>query len=57
VGFQITGGFMAYFINALLVFTFLILFLLLFSTVAFGSALLVFGRADKKREKPSLDKD
>ena len=56
VEFQVTGGFMAYFINALLVFTFLILFLLLFSTIAFGSALLIFGRTDKKRVKSSLDK-
>jgi hypothetical protein len=47
---------MAYFINALLVFAFFILFLLIFSMVAFGSALLIFGKTDK-RGKPSSEKD
>ena len=47
---------MAYFINAVLVFTFFILFLLLSSALAFGAALLIFGRTDKSEKPPSEGK-
>jgi hypothetical protein len=41
---------MTYLINAVLVFAFIFLGILLMCTVVFGSALLLFGKKEKKRK-------